>query len=120
MPSTPAELLALGGTFRANACHAEWVDGKVHETGFTALFPPNTRVPYNDGGIENDVDFQTTTEGNASGRIVYAAVTSRSYHSGGVNAAMMDGSVHFIRNSTGIDVWRALATRARGEVAGVE
>ena len=77
-------------------------------------------MPYNDSGIDYDVEFQTTTEGNALGRIVYAAVTSRSYHSGGVNAAMMDGSVHFIRSSIGLDIWRALATRAGGEVAGVE
>src|SRR5262249_29505299 len=44
LPAPPAELLALGGTFRADGGHTEWVDGKVLETGFTALFPPNTKV----------------------------------------------------------------------------
>jgi len=120
LPSSPAELLALGGAFKRDAGHTEWVDGKVHETGFTALLPPNTRVRYVESGLEYDIDFLSATEGNAAGRFVYAAVTSRSYHSGGVNAAMMDGSVHFIRSSISLEVWRALATRAGGEVAGVE
>src|SRR5262245_26199313 len=93
LPSTPAGVLALGGTFRLDAEHVEWVDGKVHETGFTALFPPNTRMPFVNNGLTYDVDFVSATEGNASGRFCYAAVTARSYHSGGVNAAMMDGSV---------------------------
>ena len=25
--------------------HTEWVDGRVHQTGFTTTFPPNTTVP---------------------------------------------------------------------------
>src|SRR5262249_18302845 len=37
--------------------HQEWVDGKVHETGFTTAFPPNSKVLYNSGGVNYDVDF---------------------------------------------------------------
>jgi hypothetical protein len=37
----------------------------------------------------------------------------------GVNTAMMNGGVHFARNSISIDVWRALGTRAGGEVVSV-
>src|SRR5205823_8563748 len=81
MPSTPGELIALGGTFRADACRTTWVDGKVHETGFTTLFAPNTRVPYVDNGTEYDVDFTSSVEGNTARNMVYAAVTARSYHS---------------------------------------
>jgi len=33
-----------------------------------------------------------------------------------MNAAMMDGSVRFDRDSINLAVWRALATRASGEV----
>jgi prepilin-type processing-associated H-X9-DG protein len=116
LPASAAALVALGGTFRKDAGHTEWVDGKVHETGFTALLPPNTRVPYTDGGVEYDVDFLSANEGNASRRLTYAGVTSRSYHPGGVNALLMDGSVRFVSNQIGLDVWRALATRAGGEV----
>ncbi len=40
-----------------------------------------------------------------------------SYHSGGVNTLMMDGSVRFVRDEIAILVWRGLASRAGGEVA---
>jgi prepilin-type N-terminal cleavage/methylation domain-containing protein/prepilin-type processing-associated H-X9-DG protein len=96
--------------------HVEWVDGKVHETGFTTAFPPNTVVAYISGGTTYDVDFVSATESNPGD--TYAAVTSRSFHSGGVNVALMDGSVRFVRNSIPVGTWRALGTRAGGEVIG--
>ena len=37
-------------------------------------------------------------------------------HPGGFNAAFADGSVRFIRNTINLDVWKALITRASGEV----
>jgi prepilin-type N-terminal cleavage/methylation domain-containing protein/prepilin-type processing-associated H-X9-DG protein len=40
---------------------------------------------------------------------------ARSNHSGGVNAAMGDGSVRFFRDSIDAGLWRALATRSGGE-----
>jgi prepilin-type processing-associated H-X9-DG protein len=120
LPATPAELAALGGTFRADGGHTEWVDGKVHETGFTTLFPPNTKVPYSTGGVESDVDVLSASEGNAARRMTYAGVTARSYHSGLVNVLLMDGSVRGFRSETAVAVWRALGTRAGGEVVGGE
>ena len=42
LPAAPADVLAFGGAYRDDAGHTEWVDGKVHQTGFTALFPPNS------------------------------------------------------------------------------
>ena len=116
VPSVPADLAAfpLAAFDPAKNTHVEWVDGKVHETGFTAVFPPNTLVAYPSGGTTYDVDFVTATESNLGD--TYAAVTSRSYHAGGVNALMMDGSVRFVRNSIAAANWRALATRAGGEV----
>ncbi len=98
----------------ARNTHVEWVDGKVHETGFTTTFAPNTVVPLVSGGTTYDVDFVSATESNLGD--TYAAVTARSYHSGGVNAVFMDGSVRFVRNSTAVATWRALGTRAGGEV----
>jgi prepilin-type processing-associated H-X9-DG protein len=73
-------------------------------------------VTYSSGGTTYDVDFVTATEANVGD--TYAAVTSRSYHPGGVNVLLMDGSVRFIGNGIRPDVWRALATRAGGEVVG--
>jgi prepilin-type N-terminal cleavage/methylation domain-containing protein/prepilin-type processing-associated H-X9-DG protein len=41
---------------------------------------------------------------------------ARSYHPGGANGAFADGSVHFFKNSINPNTWRALGTRAGGEV----
>ncbi len=41
---------------------------------------------------------------------------AQSYHSGGVNALMADGSVKFIKNSVATQTWWALGTRANGEI----
>ncbi|WP_020470736.1 DUF1559 domain-containing protein [Zavarzinella formosa] len=115
-PSTPADISGLSlATFDATKnTHVEWVDGKVHETGFTTVFAPNTNVAYVSGGVSYDVDYVAATEKNLGD--TYAAVTSRSYHTGGVNSMMMDGSVRFVRSSISLTSWRAMGTRNGGEV----
>jgi prepilin-type N-terminal cleavage/methylation domain-containing protein/prepilin-type processing-associated H-X9-DG protein len=45
---------------------------------------------------------------------------ARSYHPGGVNAAMCDGSVKFFKNSIGLGVWRALCSTQGGEVVSAD
>jgi prepilin-type N-terminal cleavage/methylation domain-containing protein len=117
-PATPAALLAMGlGTFNPSSyTHVEWVDGKVHETGFTTVLTPNTKVTYSSGGADYDVDVVLATESNLGD--TYAAVTSRSYHTAGVNVLLMDGSVRFVSNGISQSTWRALGTRAAGEVLG--
>ncbi|HTN76246.1 MAG TPA: DUF1559 domain-containing protein, partial [Pirellulaceae bacterium] len=47
-PASVATVLGYGGTFGTTG-HTEWVDGKVHETGFTTVFTPNTIVKYSSG-----------------------------------------------------------------------
>ena len=41
---------------------------------------------------------------------------ARSYHLGGVNDAFADGSVHFILDSISLTIWKALGTRAAGDL----
>ncbi len=57
-----------------------------------------------------------SSEDEDDGGPTYAAVTSRSYHPGGVNALFADGSVHSIKNSVNWQTWRSLGTVGCGEV----
>lgn len=77
-----------------------WLAGGSAYTDFFTALPPNSRIP--DCGSWHHFH---------SGLF-----TARSYHPGGVNAAMADGSVHWFGDGTSLMVWRALGTRAGGEV----
>jgi prepilin-type N-terminal cleavage/methylation domain-containing protein len=107
--------LKLGPNLNDNTGHTEWCDGRVHHSGITTVFTPNTRVPYFFGGHEYDIDFNSRQEGTSVRQRSYAAITARSWHKGLVHAAMMDGSVRSISEHIGLPVWRALGTRAGGE-----
>ena len=114
-PVTPADLQPyFGGTFDSNG-HTEWVEGDVHETGFTTTFAPNLEVPYTDSGITYSIDLTSMRDGESVTALTYAAVTSRSYHPGIVNVLRMDGSVRSIEDTIDVRIWRALGTRAGGE-----
>lgn len=123
-PAAPGDASPLCGVgdFKRDSGHTEWVDGRVHQTGFTAVFTPNAQVLCQQAGIAYDVDWTSYREGKSPGppaaNPVFAAVTSRSYHPGIVNAVLMDGSVRSISDDVSQTVWRALATRAGGEVEG--
>ena len=95
--------------------HTEWVDGKTHETGFTAVFTPNTEVLLNTGGASYDIDLISRSENTANSIPTYAAVTSRSYHPGVVQSALVDGSVRSTSETVDLSVWRGMASRNGGE-----
>ena len=42
--------------------------------------------------------------------------SARSYHPGGVNSLLADGSVRFLKNSINLVVYQGLSTRGLGEV----
>jgi prepilin-type N-terminal cleavage/methylation domain-containing protein/prepilin-type processing-associated H-X9-DG protein len=115
-PTDPNAFAAYTGDFKTNSGHTEWVDGRSHQSGFTTTFAPNTRVPYTSGGVTYDADFNSQQEGKSATNITYAAVTSRSYHSSGVNVLLMDGSVRSVSNSVSLATWRALGTANGGDV----
>jgi prepilin-type N-terminal cleavage/methylation domain-containing protein/prepilin-type processing-associated H-X9-DG protein len=108
--------LKLGPDTNSNTGHTEWPDGRVHHSGFTSVFTPNTTVPFEHDGQIYDIDVNSQKEGNSASQPTYAAITSRSYHPGGVNAAMLDGSVHFVDDDIELVVWRAASTRSGGEI----
>ena len=100
----------LGSNLHKNTGHTEWPDGRVHHSGFTTVFTPNTVVPYEYQGETYDIDFNSVQEGKQSDQTTYAAVTSRSYHPGSVNILRLDGSVTSISNNIDLRVWRAIST----------
>ena len=115
MPIDPKEICALGGSFKEDTGHTEWVDGRTHQTSFTTTFSPNRKILCTVSGVEYDVDFTNMREGKSATEKTYAAVTSRSYHPGGVTVAMMDGSVKFINDAINLQLWQELSTRAGRE-----
>ena len=109
----------MGPVTNDNTGHTEWPDGRVHHSGFTTVLTPNTKVVASIGGINYDADFNSRQEGSSATLPTFAAITSRSYHAGGlVNVALMDGSVRPVRNSIDLTTWRALGTRQGNEVIG--
>jgi prepilin-type N-terminal cleavage/methylation domain-containing protein/prepilin-type processing-associated H-X9-DG protein len=123
-PATVADAVALIGAApdkkmgpgpNDSTGHTEWPDGAVHHAGFTTVFPPNTKVLYNHNGVNYDCDYNSRREGSHASQPTYAAITARSFHPGGVNVVLMDGSVRFVRDSISPTTWRALGTIAGGE-----
>ena len=112
----------MAGSFKLDTGHTEWVDGRVHQTGFTTTFTPNHRALCRVNGIDHDVDWTNFREGKSSAPpipLTYAAVTSRSYHVGGVNIALLDGSIRLVTDSIELQLWRGLSTRAGSEVVAI-
>lgn len=118
-PPNAAGIAGLGGSFKSTTGHTEWVDGRLHQTGFTTVFGPQKKVPYVDaGGKEYDVDFTNCREEKGCTGSTYAAVTSRSHHTGMVHSLLMDGSVRGITESIDLGTWQALGGRNDGRALG--
>ena len=47
-------------------------------------------------------------------------IAASSYHTGGANACMGDGSVRFVRDSIALAVWRGAGTAAGGETTNLD
>ena len=65
-----------------------------------------------------NTDYASRQEGSSTTSVSYSALNSRSYHPGTVQSALADGSVRTINENINLSIWRALGTRAGGEVVG--
>ncbi len=96
--------------------HAGWEDGNIPESGFTTAWTPNKSTPgrFSGGMAFPDLDLVSLRE--EEGGPSFAAVTARSYHPGGVNILLGDGSVRFVKDSINGFTWRGLGSINGGEV----
>ncbi len=59
-------------------------------------------------GFSGPFDWVSVDENN--GGPTYASLSASSYHPGGVNTLLADGSVRFVKNSVSANTWRALGS----------
>jgi prepilin-type N-terminal cleavage/methylation domain-containing protein/prepilin-type processing-associated H-X9-DG protein len=105
------------------ACDAAWNNktgtsdkarGKVWAHGSMAFSMINTiATPNQNNGT-------WTYCGDLGSGSLAAYAEADSFHAGGVNCMMADGSVKFIKNSISRTTWWALGTKANGEVVGAD
>ncbi len=110
--------IKLGPGLHKNTGHTEWCDGRVHHSGITTVFTPNTVVPYEYQGAMYDIDVNSEKEGNSTDKATYAAITSRSYHPGVVNTGFIDGATRTVSETIDLVTWRSIGTIAGGEITG--
>ena len=101
-PTVVTPLLGSDGSpcTLSSAGHVSWADGSVDQSGMTTAWAPNTKVMVS---LQDDVKLQSPSSADLdlvgtpeiSGGRTIAAITSRSYHPGGVNVLFDDGSVPF-------------------------
>jgi len=122
VPPPTADPLAVAPEYNSGCSlktsgHTEWVDGHAHQSGFTTAWPPNRRIT-RAGAPDQDLDL--TGQREVRGGPTFAAVNARSYHNGGVNALLGDGSVRFVKDTIAGDAWRALGSIRGGEALGAD
>jgi prepilin-type N-terminal cleavage/methylation domain-containing protein/prepilin-type processing-associated H-X9-DG protein len=96
--------------------HTEWSDGNAHAGGFTTAWPPNKVIIPPPGSLYAGMDLDLNGRNEELGGPTFSAVNSRSWHPGGVDVLMGDGSVKFVKSSIDGMVWRGLGSVAGGEV----
>jgi prepilin-type N-terminal cleavage/methylation domain-containing protein/prepilin-type processing-associated H-X9-DG protein len=92
------------------------VRGRIHNsihagTVVSTIYPPNSTIGDNVMGYCNPLPNAPC----ASQSIANAYAVARSYHSGGVNALMCDGSVRFANDHIKPQTWLDMGTRAGNE-----
>jgi prepilin-type processing-associated H-X9-DG protein len=81
-----------------------WSHGSMAISLFNTIATPN----YNNGS------FSYCSRIGSGGRSDLS--NADSFHPGGINVTMADGSVRFVKNSISMPTWMALGTKANGEV----
>ena len=78
---------------------AKWIVGNYGNTLYNHGMPPNAGA----------CDCTNATQQEAQ-------MTARSYHTGGVNVLVGDGSVRFVADEVSSDIWLSVASRSSGDL----
>jgi hypothetical protein len=81
-----------------------WSNGEFNVTRYNHVMPPNTR---------SCMTGAKSTPSNSNG-----ATTAASFHRGGVNLVLCDGSTRFIRDGISPSIWDRLGNRKDGKPVG--
>lgn len=101
-----ASCAAPGAWNIANPRQFLWYSGEIRNTSYNHYYTPNSE------------NFDCITNASSLGYTAIGWKTARSMHVGGVHLLLCDGSGRFISDRIDVNVWRALGTRAGGEVIG--
>ncbi len=97
--TTPAN--CNGATTWSGQRSAKWINGHYADTLYNHYYGPNSAMPDCNNGHHST-----------------ALTAARSMHPGGVQLGLADGKVRFVSENINLETWRALSTRADGEVVG--
>lgn len=97
--------IMIGSSRQESGQGLNWGYGNYTMTRYNHVAPPNNRSC-------------TSSSSSMVGSINFhgSATTASSRHPGSVNLALADGGVRFVNDSIELTVWRAMGTRAGGEV----
>ena len=106
---------AVGGGVPAIDTRGRYHNNYHGGCNFSTLNPPNTSVTDRIVFCSNQVAQAPCVGGGGASSVLSA----RSYHPGGVNAAMADGAVRFVTNEISVQIWQAVGSRSGGEIGNV-
>jgi prepilin-type N-terminal cleavage/methylation domain-containing protein/prepilin-type processing-associated H-X9-DG protein len=117
VPGTPAMVATIAPSCSTGDSgprgHISWGNGSVFNSGVTTANTPNAKIILPGYG---SYSWDLVTIDEDQGGPVFACLTADSYHPGGVNTLMGDGSVRFTKDSVNGVTWRALSSIGGGEV----
>ena len=114
-----ATLGPIGATCQASTAQNwntkgySWSDGGCGIGGcYSHIQPPNKKACV----------YANESQGYSANVIwsIGTLVGASSYHPGGVNVGMLDGSVRFVKDSVSLATWGAIATKSGGEVVSAD
>lgn len=103
---------AVGGGAAAIDTRGRYHNNYHGGCNFSTLNPANTSVTDRIVYCSNKVAQAPCVGGGGASSVLSA----RSYHAGGVHAAMADGAVRFVTNEISVQIWQAVGSRSGGEI----